>query len=223
LGLLTTYTHHSEPSVFTELPLSYTLQFTVTHALGFSIFTSRILATDFNTVMYQSHCIIPQNTERKVFFSQTDFEILTALHSIILMPQFLCSQAHILAGWSLETQISSSAPRLISWQAGVSKLRSVPLLPGSYPGRLESRNSDQFLCSQAHILAGCSLETRLSSSAPKLIYWQTGVSKLNCLLAITSQSSSTAVSRDSLKKLFQLAWDPRFIASGRIQQKTPFP
>jgi hypothetical protein len=28
----------------------HTLQFTVTRALGFSVFTSRILATDFNTV-----------------------------------------------------------------------------------------------------------------------------------------------------------------------------
>jgi hypothetical protein len=28
-----------------------TLQFTVTHALGFSIFTNRILATDYNTVI----------------------------------------------------------------------------------------------------------------------------------------------------------------------------
>jgi hypothetical protein len=30
------------------------------------------------------------------------------LHSIILMPQFLCSQAHILAGWSLETRLTSA-------------------------------------------------------------------------------------------------------------------
>jgi hypothetical protein len=36
-------------SAMTDL---YTLQFTVTHALGFSVFTSRILATD----LQQSHC-----------------------------------------------------------------------------------------------------------------------------------------------------------------------
>jgi hypothetical protein len=30
----------------------------------------------------------------------------TELHSIILMPQYLCSQAHILAGWRLETQLT---------------------------------------------------------------------------------------------------------------------
>jgi hypothetical protein len=29
----------------------HTLQFTITHALGFSVFTSRILATDFHTVV----------------------------------------------------------------------------------------------------------------------------------------------------------------------------
>jgi hypothetical protein len=55
LGLLTTYTHHSELHVITALSLIYTLQFTVTHTLGFSVFTSSKLATDFNTVKYQSH------------------------------------------------------------------------------------------------------------------------------------------------------------------------
>jgi hypothetical protein len=30
----------------------------------------------------------------------------TELHSIILMPQLLCSQFHILAGWRLETQLT---------------------------------------------------------------------------------------------------------------------
>jgi hypothetical protein len=35
----------------TELPLINTLQFTVTHTLEFSVFTSCILATDFNTVI----------------------------------------------------------------------------------------------------------------------------------------------------------------------------
>jgi hypothetical protein len=35
----------------TVLPLIYTLQFTVTHTPGFSVFSSRILATDFNTVI----------------------------------------------------------------------------------------------------------------------------------------------------------------------------
>jgi hypothetical protein len=51
LGLLTTYTHHSERHIITALSLIYTLQFACTNTLGFSVFTSRILATDFNTVI----------------------------------------------------------------------------------------------------------------------------------------------------------------------------
>jgi hypothetical protein len=54
------------------------------------------------------------------------------------------------------------------------RLNSIPLLPSSHPGRLASRNSTrldstrldsiQFLCCQAHILAGWRLETRLDST-----------------------------------------------------------
>jgi hypothetical protein len=33
----------------------HTLQFTVTHALGFSVFTSRILATDYNSYTVTSN------------------------------------------------------------------------------------------------------------------------------------------------------------------------
>jgi hypothetical protein len=53
----------------------HTLQFTVTHTLSFPVLTSRILATDFNTV------IIPVllNCTRKVVSSQADFQISTEL------------------------------------------------------------------------------------------------------------------------------------------------
>jgi hypothetical protein len=69
-------------------------QFTVTHALGFSVFTSRILATDLS----QSPCHFKSH--------------MKSSHSLIpfLPPQF-----------------NSSAPKLISRQAGVSKLDSVLL------------------------------------------------------------------------------------------------
>jgi hypothetical protein len=51
LDLLTFYTFHSGLEAIIALPLfPHTLQFTVAHALGFSVFTSRILATDFITV-----------------------------------------------------------------------------------------------------------------------------------------------------------------------------
>jgi hypothetical protein len=43
----------------TALPLNYTLQFTLIHTLGFSVFTSRILATNFNTVIIPVSLQIP--------------------------------------------------------------------------------------------------------------------------------------------------------------------
>jgi hypothetical protein len=54
-------------------------------------------------------------------------------------------------------------------------------------------------------------------STPLFPSWQAGVSKLNCNVAIASQSSSTP------SILILLALDPRYIASGRPQKKTPFP
>jgi hypothetical protein len=68
--------------------------------------------------------------------------------------QCLCSKAHILAGWRLETRFNS-----------------MPLFPSSYHGRLESRNSTQF-----------------NASAPKLISWQAGVSKLYSIQRFCSQA-----------------------------------
>jgi hypothetical protein len=96
---------------YSAIAVLHTLQFTVTHALLFSVFTSRNLATDFNTVIIPvCHC-----STHKVFFAQP-----------------------------------------------------------------------------------------------------------NSFLAISSQSFNCHLNRLS-QFLFQLAWNPRYIASGRIQQKTPFP
>jgi hypothetical protein len=44
--LVTIYVNYSQYSDIADL---HTLQFTVSHALGFSDFTSRLLATDLNT------------------------------------------------------------------------------------------------------------------------------------------------------------------------------
>jgi hypothetical protein len=44
----------------------------------------------------------------------------------------------------------------------------------------------------------------------------------NPFLAISSQSSSTVISK-KLPQLFQLPWDPSYITPGRTQQETPFP
>jgi hypothetical protein len=62
LDLLTPYTHHSKLQCYCWS--IHTSQFTVTHALGFSVFTSRNLATDFITVSLSFHIT------HEVFFSQ---------------------------------------------------------------------------------------------------------------------------------------------------------
>jgi hypothetical protein len=66
--------------------------------------------------------------------------------------QFLCSQANIPAGWSLQTRLIS--PNHISWQTGIPKLDSVPipLLPSSYSGKLASRNSTHFLSTKLYFI-----------------------------------------------------------------------
>jgi hypothetical protein len=83
----------------------HTLQFTVTHALGFSVFTSHNLATDF----LQSHCH---------FKSQ----MKSSSHSFIPFLPLFCNCQF----WRFDS-IQCSAPKLISWQAGVSKLHSTLL------------------------------------------------------------------------------------------------
>jgi hypothetical protein len=87
---------------FQHYRYSHTLQFTVTHALGFSVFTSRILATDFITAL------LALRITHEVFFSQPNS----------FLPLFCNDQ------FRYSTHFNSSAPKLISWQAGVSKLDS---------------------------------------------------------------------------------------------------
>jgi hypothetical protein len=50
-SLLVTLTHKQ----YSAIAYIYTLQFTVAHALGFSLSTRRLLATDFDTELPQSH------------------------------------------------------------------------------------------------------------------------------------------------------------------------
>jgi hypothetical protein len=56
LDLLHIYTQLNSSNI--ALSLIYTLESSplYTHTIGFSVFSSSILATDFNTVMIQSHC-----------------------------------------------------------------------------------------------------------------------------------------------------------------------
>jgi hypothetical protein len=88
---------------YSAIAILHTLQFTVAHALEFSVFTSRILATDlqlshshFKSHMTTSlHRLIPSLP----LFCSCQFRRLDSI-------QFLCSQAHILAGWRLEIRLS---------------------------------------------------------------------------------------------------------------------
>jgi hypothetical protein len=90
------YTVLGTTSNYSRIADLHSSQFTVTHTLGFSVFTSRILVTD----LQQSHCHI----KSRMKFS---------FHSLIpVLPLFF------------NCQLSSSALTLISWQAAVSKLDS---------------------------------------------------------------------------------------------------
>jgi hypothetical protein len=73
----------------------HTFQFTAPHALGFSVSTSRILATDLS----KSHCNIKLHMK-------------SSFHSLILFLPLL------------STQFNSSSSKLIYWQAGIPKVDS---------------------------------------------------------------------------------------------------
>jgi hypothetical protein len=90
--LLTAYTHHSElHSAIADL---HTLQFTVTHALGFSVFTSRVLATDLK----QSHCHFKSNVK-------------SSLHSLIPFLPFLPNHGNVFASPSIGLFAKNLSPR----------------------------------------------------------------------------------------------------------------
>jgi hypothetical protein len=93
----------------------YSTHFTVhrcTHTLGFSVFTSRILATNLS----QSHCQFKSHVKSSChslipflsLFWNCQFWRLESI-------QFLCSQAHVLAGWRLETRLSYCLLRRVFW------------------------------------------------------------------------------------------------------------
>jgi hypothetical protein len=93
----------------TALSLISTLKFTVTHALGFSVSTSRILATDLSQYRCNFKSDMKSSFHRLIplfpLFCNCQFRRLDSV-------QFLRSQAHILAGWRLETRLSSI---LLNW------------------------------------------------------------------------------------------------------------
>jgi hypothetical protein len=74
----------------------HTLQFNVTHALGFSVFISRILATDLS----ESHCHFKSHMECS-FHSLIPFLPFFLNHLRLPSPELdpIHFQAHIPAGW----------------------------------------------------------------------------------------------------------------------------
>jgi hypothetical protein len=76
-----------------------------THYIGFSVFTTRIRATN----LWHSHCHF---TSHMKSFLHSLIYFLSLFCSCqfrrLDLVQFLCSPAHILAGWHLETRLSSS-------------------------------------------------------------------------------------------------------------------
>jgi hypothetical protein len=121
LDLLISYTFNSGLQTTISLPLfPHNLQFTITHTLVFSVFTSLILATDFNSLTVTV-------AHYEVFFAQPN-----SLLAIILLTansiQFLCSQAHILAGWRLETRLDSTVLFFIIIMQGPRRKRSLSIV-----------------------------------------------------------------------------------------------
>jgi hypothetical protein len=108
-GFIAPYTYNSELQHYCWFTH---FQFTVTRALRFSVFTSRILAT----ALSQSPCHFKSHLE-------SSFHILTHFLPLICNCQFrrldsfqiLCSQAHILVEWRLETRLFTS--RLLFYAA----------------------------------------------------------------------------------------------------------
>jgi hypothetical protein len=88
-----TFTQLGTTGNYSAIAILHPLQFTVSHTLGFSVFTRRMLATGLS----QSPCHFKSHVE-------------SSFHNLIPFLPFLL------------TQFSSSAPKLISWQAGVLKL-----------------------------------------------------------------------------------------------------
>jgi hypothetical protein len=98
----TLFTQLGTTSNYSAIANLHTLQFTVTHALGFSVFTSRIPAAD----LQPSHCNFNSHMKSSFhnpipflpLFCSRQFRRLDSV-------RFLCSQAHILAGWRLGTRL----------------------------------------------------------------------------------------------------------------------
>jgi hypothetical protein len=66
IGFITPYTLTSYYRQYSAIAILHTLQFTVAHALGFSVFPSRILATDLSQTQWHFKSL-------EAFFAQSNF------------------------------------------------------------------------------------------------------------------------------------------------------
>jgi hypothetical protein len=126
-----TFTRLGTTDNYSAVAILHTVQFTVAHALGLSVFTSPILATDLS----RSHCHFKSRmksflhslihffswkeiVEQAKAFKKWSCRALWRRRRIHFLPlfcscqfrrldsiQLICSQAHIPAGWRLETQL----------------------------------------------------------------------------------------------------------------------
>jgi hypothetical protein len=156
----TLYTVFGTTGNYSAVTHLHTLQFTDTHVVGFSVFTSRILATDFITISL-SHQITYE-----VFFSQPNSLLAISSQSSSTADSLSCisrcSQAHILAGWRLETQLS-----LLNWNhlynhfaSTTQKLQPLYCWEGVFTAPLHSNGSYSIVCVRVIVVAGMCLPSR---------------------------------------------------------------
>jgi hypothetical protein len=97
----TLYTVLGNTGNYSAIADLHTLQFTVAHALGFSVVTSRILTTDLQQCHHNFKWHMKASFHGLItflsLFCNCQFRRLGSI-------QFLCPEADILAGWRLETR-----------------------------------------------------------------------------------------------------------------------
>jgi hypothetical protein len=86
---------------YSTIIVVHTFQFTVTHALGFSVFISRILATDLSQTRCHFRSHLESSLHQLISFLALILRLQIPKTRLI---QFICSQAHILPGWYLEAR-----------------------------------------------------------------------------------------------------------------------
>jgi hypothetical protein len=115
LDLLIPYTHHMKLHAITVLRLISVLYSSLLQTLVSSVYWSLyypFLEMDFNTgtiIVSLSYIlqISRYYSTREVFSTKPDFQLhWTALNNSDASIQFLCSQAHVLLSWRLETQLT---------------------------------------------------------------------------------------------------------------------